>query len=162
MVWKLAARDAALVVAATLVWQVAAERSAAPGPAADMLGVVAGGLVGAVGFVLHEWGHLLAGLAAGGRFPVTSDLRSPFLFGIDPSNFLREFTLMSLGGFAVTAATIAFVYLVLPDGYLATRVARGIVVFLATLTVVLEVPLLLFAIATGKIPEAASVAGADR
>ncbi len=159
MIGKMAARDSAVVVVATLVWWLAAGRSAAAGPVADTLGVVAGGLVGAVAFVLHEWGHLLAGLAAGGRFPVTSDLRSPFLFNIDPSNGVREFTIMSLGGFAVTAGMIAFVYVALPDAYLATRVARGIVMFLATLTAVLEVPLLLFTIATGKIPEVASVAG---
>lgn len=161
MVWKVAARDAAVVAAATLVWWIAAERSAATGPVADTLGVVAGVLVGAVGFVLHEWGHLLAGLAAGGRFPVTGDLRSPFLFGVDPSNGVREFTIMSLGGFAVTAGMIGFVYVVLPDAYLATRVARGIVMFLATLTVVLEVPLLLFTIAAGSIPQVASVASGE-
>jgi hypothetical protein len=158
MIGKFLLRDSAVVALAAAAWWLLAARSAGAGPVADATGVVAGALVGAVAFLMHEWGHLLAGLASGGRFPVASELRSPFLFEIDRSNSVRQFTVMSLGGFAVTILGILFVYGVLPGELLATRVARGIIVFLAFLTAVLEVPLLVVTIVRGEILEAASVA----
>lgn len=158
MIWKFVLRDSGIVAAAVLAWWTLAGYSAGSGPVADATGIVCGGLGGAVAFVLHEWGHLLAGLLAGGTFPVAKSLQSPFLFEIDADNEVRPFTIMSLGGFAVTVAGILFVYTQLPGELLATRVVRGIVVFLASLTLFLEVPLLLFTIWTGEIPEVASVA----
>lgn len=162
MIGKFVLRDSGIVALAVAAWWALAGVSAGDGPAADAAGVVCGGLGGAVAFVLHEWGHLVAGLAAGGTFPVASDLKSPFLFDIDPDNGIRQFTIMSLGGFAVTAVGIVVVYTLLPDALLATRVARGVVVFLALLTLVLEVPLLLFTIWSGEIPEVASVASTPK
>lgn len=161
MIWKFALRDIVIAAIAVGGWWLLAGRSAGAGPFADAAGVVAGVLVGVVGFVSHEWGHLLAGLASGGRFPVASDLRSPFLFDVDRDNSVRQFTVMSLGGFAVSAVTIWFVYAMLPDELLATRVARGLVVFLAFLTVILEVPLLVATLVRGQILEAASVAKSE-
>lgn len=150
-------RDSAIVLAAVAAWWTAAPLSAGEGPAADVSGTVCGLLGGAVAFVLHEWGHLLAGLVAGGTFPMAKTLKTPFLFDIDPANSVRQFTIMSLGGFAVTVLGILFVYTQLPGEYLATRVVRGVVMFLASLTLFLEVPLLLFTIWSGEIPEVASV-----
>jgi hypothetical protein len=160
MIWKFVLRDTALVAAAVAAWWGMADASRGTGPVADLVGVVCGGLAGAVAFVLHEWGHYLAGLAAGGRLPVATSLKSPFLFDIDAGNGVRPFTILSLGGFAVTVGGIVFVYSLLPDELLATRVVRGIVLFLASLTLLLEVPLLLYTIWSGRIPEAASVAAA--
>lgn len=157
---KFVLRDSAIVAAAVAAWWLAGAKSAGQGPAADVAGVVCGLLGGAVAFVLHEWGHLLAGLLAGGNFPVAKDVKSAFLFDIDPDNSIRQFTVMSLGGFAVTALGILFVYTQLPDDYLATRVVRGVVMFLASLTVFLEFPLLAFTIWSGEIPEVASVSHA--
>ena len=157
---KFVLRDAGIVLLAVAAWWALAAYSAGDGPWADLTGLACGALGGAVAFVLHEWGHLLAGLAAGGTFPVSDDVRSPFLFVIDPDNSVRQFTIMSLGGFAVTVLGILFVYSQLPVELLATRVVRGIVMFLASLTLLLEVPLLLFTIWSGEIPEAASVAAA--
>jgi len=161
---KFVVRDSAIVLAAVAAWWTLASASAGQGPAADLAGVVCGVLGGAVAFVLHEWGHLLAGLLAGGTFPVAANLKAPFLFDIDIDNSVRQFTIMSLGGFAVTVLGILFVYTQLPGDLLATRVVRGLVMFLASLTLFLEVPLLLFTIWSGEIPEVASVAStpADR
>lgn len=158
MYLKFALRDAAIIAAALAFWWLAAEFSAGSGPLADATGVIAGVLIGAIGFVLHEWGHLLAGVASGGTYPISDNLSSPFLFDIEPHNTVRNFTIMSLGGFAVSAVMIWCVYSYLPDGWLATRVARGVTVFLASLTVVLEVPLLLFTLWSGAIPAAAAKA----
>jgi hypothetical protein len=157
MPYQLALRDSTILAVALGAWWLVAERSAGAGPTADAVGVVCGVLMGAIVFLLHEWGHLLAGLAAGGTFPVSRNLASPFLFEVDPRNSVRQFTVMSLGGFAVTAVMIWCFYTLLPDGWMATRVARGVAVTLATLTVVIEVPLLLFTIWSGSIPAAASV-----
>jgi hypothetical protein len=158
MIWKFALRDSGIVALAVAAWWLLAGYSAGDGPVADATGIVCGGLAGAVAFVVHEWGHLLAGLAAGGTFPAAASLKSPFLFEIDPDNGVREFTIMSLGGFAMTVLGIILVYTQLPGELLATRVVRGIVMFLASLTLFLEVPLLLFTIWLGEIPEVASVA----
>ena len=94
---------------AWIAWTLLAGRSAGEGPLADLSGVVAGLLVGAAAYVLHEWGHLLAGLAVGGTFGMNANSKSPFAFRFDPdANTLSQFVVMSLGGFAVTAAAIAF------------------------------------------------------
>jgi hypothetical protein len=155
---RFARRDAGIVALACLAWVLLARRSAGDGPSADLFGVVAGLLVGAAAYVLHEWGHLLAGLAAGGAFGMNANLRSPFAFRFDPdANSLRQFVVMSLGGFAVTAAAIALAWGLLPDGLLATRVARGAIAFLATLTFGLELPLLLLGLARGRVPREAAV-----
>jgi hypothetical protein len=58
---------------------------------------------------------------------------------------------MSLTGFAATAVVIWIVYL-LPDAWLASRVARGLVLFLTLLAVVLEVPLVIYSLVTNKVP----------
>lgn len=158
MYLKFALRDAAIISLAAAFWWLAAERSAGAGVLADLTGVMGGVLLGAVGFVLHEWGHVLAGLAVGGGFHINENLRSPSLFSIDGDHTsIRQFTISSLGGFAVTAVTIWCFYAYLPEGWLATRVARGIAVFLASLTLLLEVPLLLFTLWQGAIPAAAAV-----
>ena len=158
MLRKFFLRDAALILVTVGAWTLLARHSAGSGPVADAAGFLAGGLVGLCGFALHEWGHLLAGRASGGNFPLARNPRAIFWFGIDPANTIRQFTVMSLGGFAVTAATLLFAYLVLPGDLLATRVARGAALFGALLTLVLEMPLLLVGLATGRIPAVASVA----
>jgi hypothetical protein len=48
---------------------------------------------------------------------------------------------MSFSGFAATAAVVWAFYTFLPDDLLASRVARGIVMFGAMLTFVIELPL---------------------
>ena len=65
--------------------------------------------------------------------------------------------ILSLGGFAATAAAVAVAYGLLPDELLATRVARGAVAVLAVLALALELPLLLVGIARGRVPREAAV-----
>jgi len=157
MFQKFAVRDAVIVGATVLAWSTVAGYSASTDPLGDLVGVLAGLLVGASAFVLHEWGHLLAGFAAGGTARANSSLRSSFLFSFDADNSLGQFLVMSIGGFAVTGFFLWIVYGVLPDGLLATRVARGSVVFLASLTVLLEFPLVGIALVRGRTPDEAAV-----
>ncbi len=155
---KYAVRDAMIVAAAILAWWTVAGLSAGDGPVADLAGVVAGLLVGASAFVLHEWGHLLAGCSVGGIARPNTHLKSGFLFSFDSErNSLAQFLVMSVGGFAVTGVFIWIAYYVLPTGLLATRVARGAIAFQASLTLFLELPLVGIALVKGATPAEASV-----
>lgn len=158
MLQRFALRDGGIVVAAALAWWALAGVSAGSGPLGDLSGVVAGLLIGASALVLHEWGHLLAGLAAGAAVRVNENLRSTFLFSFDAErSSLRQFLVMSVGGFLVTGGFLWVAYGALPDGLLATRVARGAVMFLASLTVLLEFPLVAIALYRGRAPVEAGV-----
>ncbi len=155
---KFAARDGLIIAAALLIWRVAAAYSMGSGFLADFTGFVAGVMLGAVGAVVHEWGHLLAAFASGSVLRVNHNLSSPFIFSYDSrQNSLAQFVTMSLGGFVATAAIVVIFYVYLPDALLASRVARGAVLFLSFLGVFLEVPLLLFALYSRAIPAAAAV-----
>ena len=157
MFQKFAVRDGVIVATAVAAWAAVADLSAGPGPVADLSGVIAGLLVGASAFVLHEWGHLLAGWAAGGVAHPNSHLKSGFLFSFDDKNSLAQFLVMSIGGFVVTGFFVWLVYLRLPDELLATRVARGAIAFLASLTLLLEFPLVAVALFKGHTPAQAAV-----
>ena len=156
---KFALRDSILVAVAASVWWLGAEVSAGSGPLADVAGLAAGLLAGASAYVLHEWGHLLAAVASGGVVQLNANVRSPFTFRFDPErNSLAQFVVMSLGGFVVTAGVVYVAFGLMPPEYLATRVTRGVVVVLTFLAGALELPLLLYGIARGRVPVEAAVA----
>lgn len=155
---KFIIRDASIVIAAMLLWWGASSVSAGQGMLADLSGFACGLMVGIAAYVLHEWGHVVAALASGSLIYINANTASPFMFSYDSrQNSLKQFVIMSLGGFAVTAAVLGFTYGYLPEPLLATRVARGAAMFLTFLLVVLELPLLLFALATRSVPAAAGV-----
>lgn len=153
MFWKLLARDLVVFAAAALLWPWASQYSAGTGAVSDFAGFVLGLLLGACAFLLHEWGHLLGAFATRSVVTPSASLRSNFLFQFDSrANSQRNFLVMSLTGFVATGVALWVAYGVLPSELLATRVARGAVVFLAFLGVVLEVPLVLYALVTGRVP----------
>lgn len=158
MFQKFALRDAIIVGLAGAAWWSIAGMSAQSGPIGDLTGVVTGALIGASAFALHEWGHLLAAFAAGADAQPNSHLKTTLLFSYDAEHSsLGQFLIMSAGGFAVTGFFLWLTYGVLPDGLLATRVARGIVAFQASLTVLLEFPLVAIALFKGRAPAEAGV-----
>jgi len=158
MFGQFALRDLAIVMTTILVWHFAAAASAGSGPASDLAGVVAGFLVGASGFVLHEWGHVVGAVVAGAAIHPNSHLKSGFLFSFDTEkSSLMQFLVMSVGGFLVTGALLWLVYGILPDALFATRVARGLALFLTSLTVLLEFPLVAIALIKGRAPAQAAV-----
>lgn len=149
---KLALRDLAIAALVTGAWWMVATLSAGDGPLADLSGALLGVGAFAVAHLGHEWGHLLGGRAVGSRVAPPASLWSPFLFSFDSrQNTQRQFVIMSLAGFAVSALSLVVAYAVLPDGLLATRVARGLVLLGAALTVLLEVPLLVASLLSGGI-----------
>ena len=153
MYWKLLARDLAIVAAAVLAWRFGGSLSAGTGAVSDVAGVLLGSLFGVSAFLLHEWGHLLGALASRSAIQPPASLGSAFAFTFESrSNSRRQFLIMSFSGFLATAVVVWAAYALLPSDLLATRVARGLVVFLTLLTIVLEVPLVIYSLLTRRVP----------
>jgi hypothetical protein len=155
---KFAIRDLSIIAAGVLFWWLAASLSAGSGPIGDLTGVIGGVLFTLGAYFLHEWGHLLGALATRSVVEPGRSLKSGFLFSFSAErNSLRQFLIMSFSGFFATGVVAWFVYAVLPDEYLATRVARGAVVFLGSLTVFLEFPLVIWGVLRGAVPPPVAV-----
>ena len=151
---KLAIRDALLIVTALAAWFLLAPL----GNSNATAGWIAGLAATLVAYLAHEWGHALAAMAAHGHVYPPRTLLHVSLFSFDAQrNDLRQFTAMSLGGFAVTAVAVAIACLVLPSDQLAGRVARTGILVLASITLFVEVPLLLFGLAKRQIPSVVAV-----
>ncbi len=145
--WQLAARDLVIVGAAAAAWTAGAHLTSGSGPLSDALGVLLGLSVAACAFLMHEWGHLIGALATRSAVRAPERLTSVYLFSFDSrGNSRRQFVVMSFTGFVVTGLVVAFVFGVLPGDLLATHVARGVVVVLASLTVFLEFPLVVWSL----------------
>jgi hypothetical protein len=157
MLLKFAARDLALAAAgiSLWLWLTPASETARFG---DAIGLLAGlGLV-ITAYLAHEWGHALAALASGARIHPPHTLAHVSLFSFDTeTNTTFQFAMMSLGGFAVTAIGVWFAYGWLPADPFAARVARGGITLLASITLFVEVPLLLIGLAMGRIPSVVAV-----
>ena len=88
-----------------------------------------------------------------GRIRAPAGVRTLFLFSFDSRrNSLGQFLAMSGAGFAGTALAVAAWYAWLPSELLATRVARGVGMLSVALTLVLEVPLVAFALLGRGLP----------
>ena len=125
--------------------------------------VLVGLLIGAAGYVVHEWAHYLGGRAAASRMGVARSLTAISLFDFDPSaNTRGQFVAMSLPGFAATAAFIAAGLAWLPLETTAGRVAMGSLFFLAFLGVVLEIPLLIYGLWAPSLPPVGTAQEAHR
>ncbi len=153
MVLRLAARDLAVVTIAVSLWWLTAGLSSGDGMTSDFFGFVAGIALGACALVLHEWSHLAGALVTRSKIRHAESLRSIFVFSFDSRlNSRYQFLSMSFGGLIATAAAVWLAYSLLPDEQLATRVARGVVLFLAFLGVFIEVPLVLWALLRQDLP----------
>ena len=150
---RIALRDVVFGAAVTAAWIYLAPLTAEEGWLADFVGVVLGLAVALACYFGHEWGHLAGALATGSRVAAPERLGSISLFSFDSkANDRRQFLVMSFSGFAMTGVALAVVYGLLPDGWLATRVARGGVLFLTALTVFIEFPLVGWALLRDDLP----------
>jgi len=153
MFWKLAARDALILALVAAAWRLFSGLSAGDGAVGDLTGLILGLGVGVGVFLLHEWGHLLGAMASGSAFRLPDRLRSIHLFSFDSRRNSRgQFLVMSFSGFLVTGVAVWFGYVALPDSLLASRVARGAIVFLTSLTVLIEFPLVFWSLLSPTLP----------
>jgi len=153
MFLRLAVRDASIIALVVLLWHLVAHWTLGESIVADGAGVMLGLLAGLCLYLLHEWGHLLGALLSGSRVAAPTSLKTIFLFSFDSKqNDLRQFLIMSLSGFAASGVVIWSYYAFLPDDLFATRVARGAAVFGAFLTIVLEFPLVAYALLGRGLP----------
>ena len=139
---RLVARDVGFVAIMLALW-LALVRSPPTGSAANVaLSVVAALAVTGVGYLAHEWGHLLAAIGAGARFELPAGpFDSPFLFRFDRELSTRpQFFAMALGGFAASILTIVVFLAALPEGLLATKIALALLALGVGATLVIEVP----------------------
>jgi hypothetical protein len=158
MFTRLLLRDAGITAAVLSLWWFAWPVTAASGPLSDVLGLLLGFGAGVLAYLGHEWGHLLGAFATGAHVRPPAKLGSAFLFSFDSRrNSQTQFVVMSLSGFAVTGVALWVAYGLLPDGDFAVRILRGMVVFSASLTLLLEVPLLTISLVRGSILAQAEV-----
>ena len=153
MLARMALRDALIVLVAAGLWHYAAPATAGDGWLADLLGFLVGFAVIGACYVGHEWGHLTGALATGSAVETPQSLGSFYLFSFDSKrNSRRQFLAMSFAGFAMTGAALGVVYGLLPGELLATRVARGGVLFLSSLAVFIEFPLVIWSLVRSDLP----------
>ncbi len=145
VMFRFAVRDGALLLLVLSFWFLATTIGALALPAAIGAGFVA--------FQLHEWGHWLGARAAGAMVTPASSLLSPFLFNFDSTaNSRYQFLAMSWPGFVATAIFLAVFQWWLPPTHPATTLTQQIGWGLASVTIVIEVPLALWTLAGGRIP----------
>lgn len=148
-----AIRDVLLLFMAVLVWVLFVKYSAGSGALADFSGLLIGVLLAVVAHLLHEWGHLLGGLAGksvmvpGGKFTSLS----LFVYS-STENTKQQFMLMSFSGFAMTAVVVWIAFAVLPGDYLATHIVRGFSMVQVFLAVFIELPLVIWAAFGKRLP----------
>ena len=153
-----------LIAAAVLglwAWQVA---DPPQGSWRVVLAVVTALATTLIGYLSHEWGHLLGALAARARFELPkSPFESPFLFKFDRAGNSRpQFFSMALGGFAASILSVALFALLLPWGMLATYIALALIALGVAATLVIEVPEFWRVWRGGPLPEGAAFVSQDR
>ena len=143
------ARDLAIAVAAAALWSASARR-----PEAAALGVAAGVLAAVCGFLLHEWGHLVASLGCGSVVHFPDRVLAPLLFHFDTrKNDRRQHLLMSAGGYAASALGTAAIVALSSWSTWSGRTAISLSVLGAVATVVLEMPTTVRVLRGGPLPD---------
>lgn len=158
--WPHAARDLALLGLTLVFWRL--DTDARGGGFEWLTATLAGILTGICGYLFHEWGHLAAAMASKSEVRLPDTASEIFLFNFDVDrNNARQFTTMSLGGFAASAVAIAFLLIVLPAGALASRISLALVGLGVVATFVLELPPFFRVLRGGPLPRGVAFVGDD-
>jgi hypothetical protein len=126
MFLRFAVRDTVLLVLCVLLWQYTLQQQAAGlnSWVSIPLQVGVALLTTLVGFLVHEWGHLLGALAYRGKVHAPHRWYELFLFHFDGrGNNARQFIAMSVGGFIASGLVVAVLVTALPLGTLAGLLA---------------------------------------
>jgi hypothetical protein len=151
--FNLALRDTAVFAVTFLVWHYFAGYSQGAGALADFSGVAIGAMVALCAHLLHEWGHVVGGMAGRSVMQPGKSMKSLSLFVYSSKgNSKKQFMLMSICGFIATGIVVLVSFFVLPDDYLASHVARGYSLIQVLLAVVLEFPLVAWALVGKSLP----------
>lgn len=145
-------RDVTILLGTVVAWwwSLMAEPGSALGSG---LSIAAGVGAAVCAYNLHEWGHLVGAFATRSVYVPAKRLYSPFLFSYDAEqNSPNQFLLMSLAGFAATAAFVAAFLLWMPQDQQAGRIALRGGLVLAGLTVIIELPIFFTALLRNKVP----------
>ncbi len=157
MAWRFAVRD--VVVTALVVWAYLVERGATTQDGVVRFWLLTVGVgVGCalVGFLLHEWGHLLGSVWSGSVVHFSPRLTSVFLFHFDTrANDRRQFMWMSMGGYLASAIGLVAVGCAVSPERASGRIAIALVALGVLVTLVLEVPTTIRVWRGGALPDGA-------
>ncbi len=153
MFHKLAIRDLSFIFILLFAWQWLSPWLKGDSLMADFIGVLLGGLTALSFHLIHEWGHIAGGFIGGSDMNASVKRNAVSLFTYQASNNNRsQFLLMSLGGFIATAMLVWFSYSQLADDQFASRIVRGYSLVQVFLALVLELPLVVWAIVAKDLP----------
>lgn len=156
-------RDLALVAAAVALLVASRSLEGGLSPLRVPVALIAGAMLALVGYLVHEWGHLIAALASRSVVHLPDRIAAVFLFRFDTGvNDRRQFVWMSMGGFVASALVVLLYAAVLSSGALADRVALGLTALGVLATLVLEVPTAWRVLRGGALPEGAAFVRGDR
>src|SRR5690242_8964069 len=112
---KLAARDLAAVLICLLLWSLYLTLRAQDNWLALVMALPTAAATVLVGFLGHEWGHLLGALGARATVYAPRTLTGLFLFHFDTRlNDRQQFLAMSAGGFIFSIIFMATLIVLLP------------------------------------------------
>lgn len=147
-----------LVIAATLAaWHF--YRPMTPGTAGAIgTGIGVALMTVLVGYLVHEWGHLLGAWIGGSGFELpATPFETFFLFRFDAARSSRpQFFVMALGGFAASLLMVGLLVAVLPRGVLASWIALTLTALGVLATFIIEVPEFWRVARGGPIPNGAA------
>ena len=158
--WKHVARDAGLLALTLFAWQLDGTARAAESALEWVTAPTAGALTAIVGYLFHEWGHLLAARATGSVVRLPDRASEVFLFNFHSDrNSARQFLAMSLGGYAASILVIALLLVVLPLDTLAGKIALTLVGLGVLATAILELPPFFAVLRGGPLPRGTAYVG---
>jgi len=145
-------RDSAIVLATIGLWRLSLSVEGGT-TLKSALSITAGVGAAICAYNLHEWGHLIGAHLTDSVYVPAKRLLSPFLFSYDAErNTRRQFLIMSVAGFAATAVFVAAFLAWMPQDQQAGRIALRGALFLAGLTVVIELPIFFRALFGTAVP----------
>ena len=110
-----------------------------------------GTLLGVIFYLSHEWAHLGGALLSKSIVAYPEKVLSPFIFSFhSQANSVRQFLLMTAGGFGATAVLLSAYLICLPDNVWGS-VALYISLFLTSLTVFIELPIAIWTLISREV-----------